>query len=289
MGVNEIMKQVLITGINSYLGNQFEHYFVENYPQIVTTKISLRSDEWEEQNWSNFDAIIHVAGIAHNSANKNLKSIYYSVNRDLTVRVAEKAKRESVKHFINLSSIIVYGDKKNGINKETTPEPKNFYGDSKLQADNCILRMEDHNFKVTIIRPPMIYGENSKGNYPILAKVSKKISFFPDYPNKRSMLYVENLSELVSLIVIHSVSGLFLPQNKEYVRTSEMVRNIAKINNNKIKFITFLNPIISLGKKISLINKIFGNLYYEGESSKINFGDYQIYNLEDSIKKIESE
>ncbi|WAT23987.1 NAD-dependent epimerase/dehydratase family protein [Aerococcus urinaeequi] len=282
------MKQVLITGTNSYLGNQFEHYFIENYPQIVTTKISLRSDEWEEQNWANFDAIIHVAGIAHNSTKKNLKSTYYSVNRDLTVRVAEKAKRESVKHFINLSSIIVYGNKKDGIDSETIPKPKNFYGDSKLQADNCILRMEDHNFKVTIIRPPMIYGKNSKGNYPILAKVSKKIPFFPDYPNKRSMLYVENLSELVSLIVIHSASGLFLPQNKEYVRTSEMVRNIAKVNNNKIKFITFLNPIISLGKKVNLINKIFGDLYYESESSKIDFGDFQIYNLEDSIKKIES-
>lgn len=282
------MKQVLITGKKSYLGNQLEIYFQKKFPNIQSTKVSLRSNEWQSQDWSKYDAIIHVAGIAHNSSKKNMKEMYYSINRDLTCKVAKKAKEESLGLFINLSSMIVYGSKAEAIHKDTTPNPDNFYGDSKLQADECLIKMRDNNFKVAIIRPPMIYGKKSKGNYPILAKMAKKTPIFPDFKNKRSMLYVENLCELISLIIINESDGLYLPQNKDFVQTSEMVKEISIIYNNKIWFIKLFNPIIKLFKKITIINKIFGDLYYDKDASKINFGEYQIYDLKASINKTET-
>lgn len=282
------MKQVLITGKKSYLGNQLEIYFQKKFPNIQSTKVSLRSNEWQSQDWSKYDAIIHVAGIAHNSSKKNMKEMYYSINRDLTCKVAKKAKKESLGLFINLSSMIVYGSKAEAIHKDTTPNPDNFYGDSKLQADESLIKMRDNNFKVAIIRPPMIYGKKSKGNYPILAKMAKKTPIFPDFKNKRSMLYVENLCELISLIIINESDGLYLPQNKDFVQTSEMVKEISIIYNNKIWFIKLFNPIIKLFKKITIINKIFGDLYYDKDASKITFGEYQIYDLKASINKTET-
>src|SRR5699024_7629467 len=177
-----------------------------------------------------------VAGIAHNSSNPKLEDKYYQVNRDLTIEVAKKAKEDGAKQFIFMSSIIVYGTKNEFIDSNTKPEPDNFYGDSKLQAEEGILPLQDNSFNVAIIRPPMIYGKNSKGNYPLLSKFAQKSPIFPDYPNKRSMLHIDNLCEFLKLMIENEESGTFHPQNKELVQTSEMVQLIAEQHNHKIWF-----------------------------------------------------
>lgn len=283
------MKKILITGQNSYIGNKFEEWVSQWPDDYQITKISVRNDDWKNQNWNMYDVVLNVAGIAHNSSDASLEDLYYKINRDLTIELAGKAKIDEVNQFIHLSSMIVYGASKtdNGmITKDTKPEPANFYGESKLQGELGILPLLDDDFKIVIIRPPMIYGKGSKGNYPLLAKLAKKTPVFPDFKNQRSMLFIDNLSEFIRMVINNQDSGVFHPQNREYVNTSNLVREIARNSSHKIYFLKFGNPIIKrLLNKISILNKLFGNQVYDMEISSYRNKAYQITNFEESIKK----
>ena len=284
------MKKILITGKNSYVGNSLAKW-LENDPQRYSVnRISLRDESWKEQDFSIYDVIVHVAGIAHVSRNPKMEETYYKVNRDLTIETAKKAKSEGVKQFIFLSSIIVYGeniDNKGIITKDTLPEPSNFYGNSKLQAEKGIEPLDDSDFNVAILRPPMIYGKGSKGNYPKLSKAAQKLPIFPDMDNQRSMLHIDNLSEFIKLIIDNQEDGLYFPQNQEYVNTSEMVNMIAKVHGKKIKLTKIFNPILNLMRnKVGIINKVFGNLFYE-QSMSDYIGDYRVRDFEKSIELTE--
>ncbi|QGQ48276.1 NAD-dependent epimerase/dehydratase family protein [Metabacillus sediminilitoris] len=284
------MKKILITGKNSYVGMSLERWLGEYPEKYSIDSISLRDDSWKEKDCSGYDVVFHVAGIAHVSSDPKMEEMYYKVNRDLTIEFAKKAKGEGVKQFIFMSSIIVYGDSsrdKKVIDKNTVPTPSNFYGNSKLQAEEAIKPLESDNFKIAIIRPPMIYGKGSKGNYSKLAKIARKLPIFPDIDNQRSMLHIDNLCEFIRLMIDNEESGLFFPQNREYVKTSEMVRLIAEIYGKKIKLTKVFNPFFKVaGMKIGLINKVFGNLIYEKSMSDYK-GNYQINNLKKTIELTE--
>lgn len=285
------MKKILITGQNSYIGNKFEEWVSKWPDDYEITKISVRNDDWKNQNWNIYDVVLNVAGIAHNSSDASLEDLYYKVNRDLTIELAGKAKIDEVKQFIHLSSMIVYGASKteNGmITEDTEPEPANFYGDSKFQGELGIRPLEDVNFKIAIIRPPMIYGKGSKGNYPLLSKLAQKTPIFPDFKNKRSMLHIDNLSEFIRLLIENEDSGIYHPQNEKYVVTSELVRMIAETYNHQIIFTQIGNPVIKiLISRFSLFNKVFGNQIYNSKMSYYKRGNYQIRDLKSSIKLTE--
>lgn len=284
-----MVKKILITGENSYIGNQLENWLEKVPEEYVVVKHSVRNDKWKEIDFSIFDVVVHVAGIAHQDKKADQEELYYKVNTELTIEIAKKAKEQGVNQFIFLSSIIVYGEssrigEKKVITKETKPEPINFYGNSKLLAEKGILPMQSDNFKIVILRPPMIYGKESKGNYTLLAKFAKRCPIFPDIENQRSMLHINNLSELIRLLIIEEERGEFFPQNKEYVKTSELVRNIANIHGNKIKLSTAFNPLIFRFKnKMNIVNKIFGSLVYEQEISVYKY-NYQIMSFKESIR-----
>ncbi|AMC01377.1 UDP-glucose 4-epimerase [Aerococcus viridans] len=277
------MKRILITGQNSYIGTSFEEWVAQWPEDYKVDKISLRDNRWKSDDWSQYDSILHVAGIAHNSSDKSLEDLYYSVNRDLTEEVALKAKNDGVNHFIFLSSIIVFGTKKECIDENTIPDPDNFYGDSKLQAEQRLEKLNDESFKVAIIRPPMIYGKESKGNYPRLSKLAQKTPIFPNYENRRSMLFISNLVELLRLIIDSHDEGYFHPQNKEYVKTSKLVETIAKIQHHPIWITKIFNWLIFLLKNTSLVKKVFGSLYYDQMLSNTSHLNYQKFTLEESI------
>lgn len=284
------MKRILITGKNSYVGNSFAEW-VSQYPgKYEVEKISLRTDDWKKMNFSKYDVVLHVAGIAHVSRNPKMEQLYYKVNRDLTIEIANKAKSDGVKQFIFMSSIIVYGDgvgKDGLIDEKTIPKPRDFYGMSKLQAEEGLVPLDDDNYKIAIVRPPMIYGKESKGNFPKLSKLARKVQIFPDFNNRRSMLHIDNLCEFLRLIMDNEESGLYFPQNSEYVKTTELVKVIADVYGNKIYLTKMFNPILRLLiNRVNIINKLFGNLVYDQEVSFYK-DNYQIYNLRDSIMKTE--
>jgi nucleoside-diphosphate-sugar epimerase len=288
------MKKILITGANSYIGTSLEKRLGQYPDKYKVDIVDMKGDSWREKDFSVYDVVFHVAGIAHADVGKvseETKAIYYKVNRDLTIETAEKSKAEGVKQFIFMSSIIVYGDSSSSrrvINRNTVPTPSNFYGNSKLQAEEGIKFLEVDNFKIVVVRPPMIYGKGSKGNYPKLAKLAQELPVFPNINNERSMLHIDNLCEFIKLMIDNEESGLFFPQNAEYVKTSEMVKIIAEAHGNNIKFTKIFNPILRLMfGKVGIVNKVFGNLVYEMSLSnyKIN---YRIRDLRDSIIATES-
>lgn len=294
------MKRVLITGANSYIGISFEKYAKEHYPNELTIEtVDMIDGSWRKKDFSPYDVVFHVAGLAHADVGKvdeKTKKKYYAVNTDLAIETCKKAKEDGAKQFVFMSSAIIYGDsapygKLKRITKDTEPMPANFYGDSKWQADKGVRGMEDDNYIVTVLRPPMIYGKGSKGNYPTLAKMAKKLPLFPGVENERSILYIENLCEFLCQVMIHGQGGIFWPQNAEYTRTSDMVRMIAEVSGHKIGVSKAWNWVVYLASKIPgkpaiLANKAFGNLSYEKSMSQYNF-EYQIVGLKESIKRTE--
>ncbi|MCM1540468.1 MAG: NAD-dependent epimerase/dehydratase family protein [Blautia sp.] len=293
------MKKVLITGANSYIGTSFENWIKENCGEIAIDTWDMKGDAWKEKSFHGFDAVFHVAGIAHADVGKvseEQKQMYYKVNSQLTVDCARKAKEEGVGQFVFMSSIIVYGEsagigQPRVIAKDTPLAPANFYGDSKVKAEEGLQKLADSHFKVVILRPPMIYGKGSRGNYPLLAKMARKLPVFPEVRNERSMLYIGNLCKFISLMVLNEEAGVFFPQNREYVRTSEMVTHIAGAHRKKIHLTKAFNPILKLmgkmgGKPGGLVNKAFGNMVYEKSMSEYK-EEYQLYDLQESVRLTE--
>ena len=290
------MKKILITGANSYIGTSFEKYINENfckYYQVDTT--DMIDGSWREKSFAGYDVVYHVAGIAHSDNGKispEKEKLYRSVNTDLTIETAKKAKADGVKQFIFMSSAIVYGDsgkigKKKVITKDTPTNPANCYGDSKVQAELGILPLQDDKFKVCVLRPPMIYGKGSKGNFPQLEKFARKLNFFPYVKNERSMLYIGNLVEFVRLMIENEEQGIFWPQNTEYSNTSELVKMIGAANGKKIRLIKGLGWLLRFcGLFTSLVNKAFGNLCYDSRMSQYKV-EYRKFSLEESIKEPE--
>lgn len=286
------MKRILITGANSYIGTSFEKW-VSKWPDKYTIDtLDMKNPKWKEYDFSKYDVVFHVAGIAHVSTDPKIEDLYYKVNRDLTIETAKKAKAEGVKQFIFMSSIIVYGDSshinhKRVIDRNTFPTPSNFYGKSKLQAEEGILPLQDDNFNVVVIRPPMIFGKGSKGNYPKLAKIARKLPIFPDIKNERSMLHIDNLCEFIRLMIDNNEKGIFFPQNREYVSTSELVKLIAEVHGKQIMLTKIFNPMLKLmGRKVGIINKVFGNLVYEKSMSKYK-DEYRIRDLKEAVRLTE--
>ena len=282
------MKNILVFGKDSYIGTNFEKWLNKSKEgNYNISSISSKNDEWKKEDFSKYDVVFCLAGIAHVSANKKLEDLYYKVNRDLPIEVAKKAKAEGVKQFIFMSSMIIYGaDGKIGqfkiIKEDTSKVPIDFYGRSKLEADEAIQKLSDEKFKTIIIRAPMVYGPNCKGNFPKLKKIAKILPIFPDIENNRSMIYIDNLVECIKQNIDNENSGVIYPQNKEYVSTKSIIEAMAKAMNKKMHFVKIFNPILKLlSKKINYINKIFGNKVYDKSLS----GDfsYCVVDFETSI------
>ena len=283
------MKRVLITGAGSYIGNNVEAWLKKWPEQYQVEVLDMQLPTWKEYDFSSFDSVFHVAGIAHadvGNVSEERKQFYYKINTDLAIETAKVAKYQGVKQFILMSSMIIYGGKEH-VSRDTMPDPANFYGDSKWRADQGIRELEDDTFKVVVLRPPMIYGKNSKGNYPVLAKMAKKLPIFPRINNKRSVLFVDNLSEFVRLMIENEESGIFFPQNESLVSTADLVGNIAKAHNHKIWMTSLLNPFVAIAKRIpgkigNLASKAFGSSYYDMEMSQYK-DDYIVITSEESI------
>ena len=277
--------KILITGKSGYISSNIESWLGRTPELFVSEKISLRNENWKDRNWSEFDVIIHTSGIAHIRSNNRNKDDYYRINHELAVEVATKAKNDGIKQFIFFSSINVYGTRNfaSPIVEETIPQPNTHYGKSKLLAEQDITKLRDESFRVAVLRPPMIYGDNAKGNYVRLVKFAQKLPIFPDFENSRSMLYIDSLCEFVRLLILNQDEGLFFPQNSEYVCTSELVREIAKKNQHVIIFTKAFNPLISVMRYFfPLVRKVFGNLAYDLEMSQYS-QDYRVCGFEESI------
>ena len=286
------MKKILITGAGSYIGTKVQHWLEQSPDMFEVEAIDTIDNHWKQADFSKYDVVYNVAGIAHVKAAKGEGPLYYAINKDMVIEIAKAAKAAGVKQFIHMSSMIVYKEVKTlegkQIHKDTKPAPNGFYGDSKLQGELGIQALADDSFKVCIMRPPMIYGPGCRGNFPRLVWLATKTPIFPAWHNKRSMLYIDNLCEFVKQLIINEVDGIVYPQNAEYADTVEIIRYYAKANGKNVWITKLFNPLIWMfGDHVRALGKMFSNSTYDMEMSKYPF-DYHVVSLEDSFKGIEA-
>ena len=286
------MKKILITGAGSYIGTKVQHWLEQSPDMFEVEAIDTIDNHWKQADFSKYDVVYNVAGIAHVKAAKGEGPLYYAINKDMVIEIAKAAKAAGVKQFIHMSSMIVYKEVKTlegkQIHKDTKPAPNGFYGDSKLQGELGIQALADDSFKVCVMRPPMIYGPGCRGNFPRLVWLATKTPIFPAWHNKRSMLYIDNLCEFVKQLIINEVDGIVYPQNAEYADTVEIIRYYAKANGKNVWITKLFNPLIwLLGDHVRALGKMFSNSTYDMKMSKYPF-DYHVVSLEDSFKGIEA-
>lgn len=287
------MPKVIITGKNGFLSCALKEH-LQGDTNFEALQISVKGNDWENLSFEGVDAIIHTAAIFNVSEKKVPYSEFERINVDLTRRIAQKAKAQNVGQFIFISSMASMTGTLPSLSKDlvlnsSSPMcPISKYGKSKLEAEQALSKIADKNFKVAIIRPPVIYGKNCKGNYVLLKKLALKLGIFPNLENKKSMIYVENLCELIKLILQNKSDGVFLPQNKELVSVKDMVAKIAETNGKKVFFSNLMALAIKPAAKISAkFSKAFGSLYYEESASNYFDGKYQIVDFDESIRRTE--
>lgn len=285
------MIRVLITGANSYVGTNIERWLMMEPERFRVDTVDTMNEVWRTADFSQYDVVFHVAGIAHVDPKPSMAPLYYKVNSELTGEIAQVAKAAGVKQFIFMSSGIVFHASKslaaNVITKDTVPNPNDFYGDSKLKAEEKLHALESPTFRVAILRPPMIYGPNCKGNFLRLGWLATKVPCFPEWHNRRSMLYIDNLAEFVKQIILREKAGTFYPQNRDFSDTVEIVRFFARKYRHGVWISKLFNPFVVVGSCfLPQVPKMFADSYYEQSMSEYDF-DYQMVSLEESMRALE--
>lgn len=265
------MKRILITGKTGYLATSLAKWLGAMPQAYSCNLISLKDNLWWDTHLGKHDVVVHTAAIVHRKETKEKAYCYKEINTELTYKLALKAKQDGVKHFIFISSMAVYGmegelGRPVVITSDTACHPTTLYGKSKLEAERLLIGLQDESFAVTIVRPPMIYGPNCPGNYARLRKLVLHWGIFPKIGNERSMLFINNLCYLLERAIAQTQTGVLLPQNPEYVSTSDIVRLIGEQHGKKVLFSRVMGLAVRL-IPIGAVKKLYGNLTYDKQIS----------------------
>ena len=288
------MKKVMLVGVGGYIGDKFTEYIKKNYSDWQIDAVDSMNRKWAETDFHGYDAVYNVSGLAHANARQGSEEQYYAVNGQLPIDIATKTKSEGVPMFVQMSSQIVYGDmsglgEDKIITAETVPSEPTIYGKSKMMAERGLQKLLDDTFQIAIIRPPLIYSEFARDNFPRLVNFAKKMPVFPKLENKQSMVYVDNLCELIRLIIENNKGGIYYPQQECYIEISKIVADIAKSAGNKMWQTRIFNPVLRLLSKVpqlDFIHKVFGSIVYDMELSNHFDGKYRVVSYEESIRRI---
>lgn len=272
-------KTLMITGASGFIGSNFIERYKDRYNIIPIDLLKIKP---EEINFNGVDTVLHLAALVHQMQGAPREK-YFEVNTELTRRVAEEAKKQRVKHFVFYSTVKVYGydgDLYNHnmiLNEESECNPINDpYGESKWEAEKILRSLEDDNFKVGIIRPPMVYGKGVKGNMESLIKLVKLLSILPfNYSkNRRSLVNIENLMYLTTLVIDKEAQGVFLPLDEKNISLKEIVEGIEKAYNLKRINIPMIQPIFWLLTKVkpNIMVRLFGTLQFDNQQTREKLG-----------------
>jgi UDP-glucose 4-epimerase len=245
--------KILITGSSGYLGRSFINKFNDKYS---FQKFSLLNEKLESINFLDTDLVIHCAALVHQKTDLSYEK-YHTINVEYPVKLAKLAKEKNVKQFVFISTIAVYGEGK----ENTNCNPITPYGKSKLEAEKQLLELNDGNFIVSIIRPPMVYGKNAPGNIDSLVKLVNKVSIIPlgGIKNKRSFISIQNLCHIIENVIVHQKTGVFLASDDEPLSTTKLIQLIAKNLEKKI----YLLKIPFFKELLKLVKPSFHKRLYE--------------------------
>lgn len=282
--------RILVTGKQGYVGTQFERWMAQYHPEVSVELLSVRTQNWEAIDFSQYDTILHAAALVHRKETPESAGDYYRINTGLTESLAFRAKSAGVKHFVFLSTVAVYGEEgsfeepEKVILIQQVPRPTSLYGKSKYEAEKRLQQLESRDFQVAIVRPPMIYGPDCPGNYARLAQLARKTPVFPAISGSRSMIFIDNLSAFLNGIIGEKASGIYVPQNSETMNTTQLVTLIAEASGKSMRTSKFAGNICrKVLQNTAIFKKTFGTLVFEMESTI----KYEAVSLPDSIWKTE--
>ena len=276
--------KLLITGSSGFIGS----YFIKKYKSKYGIKtFSFLKDDFETLDCRDMDVVFHLSALVHQMGGVS-KEEYERVNVTQTLELARKVKKSGVKHFIFMSTVKVYGEETNGAYTENSVcYPEDEYGKSKLKAERELLVLEDENFRVSIIRTPIVYGYGVKANIKNLVNLVNKVPILPfgGIENKRSMVYVGNLCHLVEVVISQGKSGIFLASDDELMSTTRLCELISQGLNKKIYLIKipFFAEFLKLVKP-SFYKRLYGSLEVDNKQTKKVLKLTNPYSVEDGIR-----
>tara|TARA_Y100001970_G_scaffold47800_1_gene60512 strand:+ start:1330 stop:2190 length:861 start_codon:yes stop_codon:yes gene_type:complete len=272
------MKRILLTGANGFVGNYFLKKYSSSY-EIIT--FSFLNDNFVNLDLSNIDVVIHCSALVHQMKGASWEQ-YEKININQTIQLADKAKKSGVKHFIFLSTIKVYGEESNKHYYENSrTNPTDYYSISKLKAEDSIRNIESSNFKISVLRCPLIYGAGVRANFANLINLIKKASILPfkNIKNKRSLVFVGNVCFILHRIIFLEKRGIFLSVDDKALSTTDLIQIIAKYLDKKILLIDiiFFDKFLKIIKP-SYYQRLFGSLVinndYTMETLKLEKNKY---------------
>lgn len=262
-------KTLMITGASGFIGKNFIEKYKNEYNIIP---ISLKNKKVEDINFKEIDVILHLAALVHQMKGAPEEE-YFKINTELTKDLAEKAKESGVKHFVFYSTVKVYGydgDLYNHtkiLTEDSPCNPIDPYGKSKYQAEEILRKMEDENFKVAIIRPPLVYGNGVKGNMESLIKLVKLLPILPfNYDkNRRTLISVDNLLKITNTIIKEEIIGTYIAIEGEPKSIKEIVEGIEKKLNKKRINIMIPKFIFKILCKLKpeMMTRLYGSLQFK--------------------------
>lgn len=276
--------RLLITGANGFIGS----YFINKYKNKYSIKtFSFLKDDINSLNCEDIDIVFYLSALVHQMGGASLEE-YERVNVTQTLELAKKAKLSGVKHFVFMSTVKVYGEETSSRYCENTKcVPEDDYGKSKLKAEKLLLELESENFKVSVIRTPIVYGYGVKANIKNLINLVNKMSVLPfgNIENKRSMVYIGNLCHMIDEIITQQQNGVFLASDDEPLSTSRLIELIAKNLDKKIYLIKipFFESLLKLIKP-SFHKRLYGSLEVDNTITKEKLNLKNPYRVEDGIR-----
>lgn len=266
--MENVKKTLMITGASGFIGTNFIERYKDKYKIVLVDLLKVKPEEIE---FKNVDTVLHLAALVH-QMNGAPREKYFEVNTELTRKVAEAAKKNKVKHFVFYSTVAVYGthgslNEKLILTKESKVNPKTPYAQSKWEAEKILKNLESNNFKISILRPPMVYGENCPGNMKKLEKLVKALPILPfgNDENKRTLVHIDKLLEITKEVIDKEILGIIIPKNDEDMSIREIVENIAKEQNKKLYLIKLSKYVLKILHAVesSVIESLYGDLRFK--------------------------
>ncbi len=278
--------RLLLTGSSGFIGSYFQSNYSDKY-DIKT--FSFLNDDLESLDLGEIDVIVHLSALVHQMGGA-AKEEYQRVNVDNTLALAQKAKQSGVKQFVFMSSIKVYGEENDSPYTETTEcKPVDDYGVSKLEAENRLREMADESFTVSILRTPIVYGKRVKANILNLVKLVDRVPVLPfgGIDNRRSMVYIGNLCDMIDRISESESGGVFLAGDDQPVSTTELIEIIAKARGRKVTLLKLpLFPQLLKTVKPSFYKRLYKSLEVDNDWTKKVLGFENRVSTEKGIDKM---
>lgn len=281
--------KVLIIGKDSYIGNHIDEWLSSR--GMAVSQLDVLTDVWKTFDYSPYGAIVHVAGIVHRPDCKDWE-LYKRVNTDMPVAIASMAKAQGVNQYVFFSTMGVYGRGKklrpNIIDEDSSLEANGMYGESKLLAEEGLVKLQDEHFCVVCVRPPSVYGKGCRGGYITgFTAIARRLPIIPQvYENvKQSFIYIDNLSEFVRLSIVNGLSGAFCPQDDKAVSANELLEVISNGIGKKYRSSRLLGFVVRLLSFVPLVKKAYGGIEYSEELSTIEGVNYVVVPFEEGMRR----